>query len=84
MPMYLPKTAASISDAADWLAIRDNQPISSSNEYQQPISSFRNDAKLTRSRKKTKTHPNAPLDPGARADRRRRELIQRKGINSRA
>lgn len=54
MPMYLPKTAASISDAADWLAIRDNQPISSSNEYQQPISSFRNDAKLTRSRKKTK------------------------------
>lgn len=54
MPMYLPKTAASISDAADWLAIRDNQPISSSNEYQQPISSFRNDAKLTRSRKKKK------------------------------
>lgn len=54
MPMYLPKTAASISDAADWLAIRDNQPISSSNEYQQPISSFRTDAKLTRSRKKKK------------------------------
>lgn len=68
MPMYLPKTAASISDAADWLAIRDNQPISSSNEYQQPISSFRNDAKLTRSRKKTKNASERAPGPWRKSD----------------